>query len=167
VVQRLARFRVPLGFVAATVAFGLARPSWRSWWMGFAVATIGEIVRIWAAGHLAKGREITTSGPYQFVRHPLYIGSSLLAAGFVIAAQDLWVAVLALVYLSVTLTAAVHTEEQALAAKFGGAYAEYRAGTGPRPDRAFSWHRVSANREYRAVAGLAMAFVLLLWRIAP
>jgi protein-S-isoprenylcysteine O-methyltransferase Ste14 len=163
--SRLARFRVPLGFLAAAVGFTLARPSWRSWVIGLAVAFLGEVVRVWAAGHIEKGREITRSGPYRFVRHPLYLGSSLLGVGFVVAAQSLVVAALVGVYLAVTLTAAVRTEEAALDKKFDGAYATYRAGALTPVERPFSWRRVSANREYRAVAGFLAGFALLYWRI--
>ena len=50
---------------------------------GGAIATAGELLRIWAAGHIEKGREITRSGPYGFVRHPLYLGSTGIGLGFV------------------------------------------------------------------------------------
>src|ERR1044071_7357195 len=94
----LARLRVPLGFVAAAVAFGLAKPTWRSWTAGLIVAAAGELLRLWAAGHIEKGREITRSGPYRFVRHPLYLGSSILGTGFVIAAQSVVATAIVVVY---------------------------------------------------------------------
>lgn len=163
--SRLARLRVPLGFASAAVAFGLARPSWQSWTAGLSVALVGEVVRLWAAGHIEKGREITQSGPYRFVRHPLYLGSTVLGVGFAIAARSVTVALVVLVYLGVTLTAAVRTEEARLDAEFDGAYSHYRAGHVVPVHRPFSWRRVAANREYRAVAGLAAAFVVLVLRI--
>ena len=43
----------------------LARPTPRSLAIGGAIALVGEMVRIWAAGHLEKGREVTQSGPYR------------------------------------------------------------------------------------------------------
>jgi protein-S-isoprenylcysteine O-methyltransferase Ste14 len=163
---RVARLRVPLGFAAAAIAFVLARPSWPSWALGLFVAVCGELLRVWAAGHLEKGREITSSGPYRLVRHPLYVGSTMLGTGFVIAARSFPVLVLVGAYLSVTLTAAVRTEEAALDEKFHGAYTDYRLGEMTPAARTFSWQRVSANRELRAVAGLAAAFVLLGLRIS-
>jgi len=45
------------------------------------VAACGELLRLWAAGHLEKSREVTTSGPYRFTRHPLYMGSTLIGIG--------------------------------------------------------------------------------------
>ena len=55
---------------------------------------VGEALRIWAAGHLEKGREVTRSGPYRWTRHPLYIGSAIIALGVVIAARSAIVALL-------------------------------------------------------------------------
>ena len=79
--------------------------------IGLVVALAGERVRLWAAGHIEKGREITRSGPYRFVRHPLYLGSAILGVGFAIAAQSVMVAAIVLAYLGVTLVAAMRTEE--------------------------------------------------------
>jgi protein-S-isoprenylcysteine O-methyltransferase Ste14 len=166
VARTLARWRVPLGFVAAAVVFVLARPSWRSWSIGLAIALAGAAVRVWAAGHLEKSREITRSGPYRFIRHPLYAGSILLGIGFAVAAHTFLVGIIAVVYLGLTLTAAIRTEEAFLDQKFDGAYTTYRAGRAEPVMRRFSWTRVRANREYRAVMGLAVAFVLLILKIS-
>jgi protein-S-isoprenylcysteine O-methyltransferase Ste14 len=164
-IQILARLRVPLGFAATALAFFLAQPSWTTWRFGLVVAVIGEVVRLWASGHIEKGREITRSGPYRFVRHPLYLGSALLGLGFGVAANHLAVAVLTLLYLGLTLTAAARSEEAHLDEKFGGAYSSYRAGEMAPADRPYSWRRVIENREYQAVAGLVGAFVVLWWKL--
>ena len=163
-VVRLARLRVPLGFASALVAFVFATPTSTSVLIGLVVATAGEGFRVWAAGHIEKGREITRSGPYRYVRHPLYLGSALLGAGFAIASHSVPVAALAIAYLGITLGAAMRTEEAVLDAKFDGAYAAYREGRAGAVDRPFSWDRALANREYRAVAGFVAAFLLLAWR---
>ena len=86
--SRLARFRVPLGFAAAAVGMALARPTLQSLLIGGVVAVVGETVRVWASGHIEKGREVTRSGPYRFVRHPLYLGSAIIGVGFMIAAWN-------------------------------------------------------------------------------
>lgn len=161
----LARYRVPLGFAAAVAALVLARPNAPSWMAGGAIAAIGELLRLWASGHIAKGREITRSGPYRFVRHPLYLGSTLIGIGFTIAAMSVAVAALCAVYLGVTLAAAVCTEEATLDARFAGEYSAYREGRAAPVTRRFSWDRAMANREYRAVSGLILAFAYLAWRL--
>lgn len=164
-IRLLARIRVPLGFAATAVAIVLARPSWTSWRIGLLVALVGECVRLWASGHIEKGREITRSGPYQFFRHPLYLGSALLGLGFIVAANNVAVAALTVLYLGLTLTAAARSEEAHLDEKFAGAYSDYRAGTISPVDRPYSWRRVLTNREYQAVAGLIAVFVFLWWRL--
>jgi protein-S-isoprenylcysteine O-methyltransferase Ste14 len=161
----IARARVPLGFLAAAAALILAAPTGRSWIGGGAIAAAGEVVRLWAAGHIDKGREITRSGPYRYVRHPLYLGSTLIGIGFAMAARHPVVAVLAATYLAVTLLAAIRTEEAVLDAKFEGAYSRYRAGDAAPVDRPFSWARAWHNREHRAVIGLLLAFAYLAWRL--
>ena len=157
----LARRRVAIGFVCAAVALWLATPTSRSLAWGAAVAAIGELLRVWAAGHLEKGREVTISGPYAFTRHPLYVGSSIIGAGISIASGSTVVAMLTAAYLATTLSAAIRTEEQHLTEKFGTSYPDYRDGrAGPTPRR-FSFERVMRNREYRAIVGLGAALALL------
>jgi protein-S-isoprenylcysteine O-methyltransferase Ste14 len=159
-----ARYRVRLGFPVALAALWLARPTPRSLAIGAAIAIAGEALRIWAAGHLEKGREVTTSGPYRFTRHPLYVGSAVIGIGLAIACASAPVAVLTLLYLGVTLTSAVRSEELHLTDKFGPAYPASREGrTAPVPRR-FSASRVIANREHRAMIGLALALALLVFK---
>jgi protein-S-isoprenylcysteine O-methyltransferase Ste14 len=161
----LARYRVALGFASAAVAFWLAAPTPGSLAAGMSVALVGELVRVWASGHLEKGTEITSSGPYRFIRHPLYLGSALMGLGFIVAARHLVVAALVVVYLGLTLTAAMRSEEAILDERFAGAYTAYRAGDAAPVARRFSLARVAANREYRAVAGLALGMAVLWWRM--
>ena len=165
--RRIARFRVTIGFVAGVVVLWLAQPTWRTLAIGGFVALLGEAIRIWAAGHLEKGREVTTSGPYAFTRHPLYVGSSIIGVGLAVASASAIVAVLVLAYLAITLTAAIRTEEAHLTEKFGDVYPEYRAGRGAGESREFSFARAMRNREYRAVFGLLAAFLLLTLKAFP
>lgn len=164
-VRILAKLRVPLGFLAGGFALYLARPTPRSVLIGGAIALSGELLRIWAAGHLNRWREVARSGPYRLMRHPLYVGSSIMGAGVAVAAQSVAVAVLVAVYLAVTLTAAVRFEARELAQQFGADYAAYREGRGAAaPARGFSVRQVIANREYRAAAGLLIGLAWLWWR---
>ncbi len=162
--RRIARARVTIGFIASVVVLWLADPTARSLAIGSAVAAIGEAARVWAAGHLEKGREVTSSGPYSFTRHPLYVGSSLIGIGLAIASASVAVAVLVLVYLAVTLTAAIRTEEAHLTEKFGAAYPAYREGRAAGARRRFSVARAIRNREYRALIGLLFVLAVLAWK---
>jgi protein-S-isoprenylcysteine O-methyltransferase Ste14 len=62
----------------------LARPTVLSLIVGVIIICIGESIRIWAAGHLVRNREVTTSGPYAYLRDPLYLGRLFLLIGFCI-----------------------------------------------------------------------------------
>jgi protein-S-isoprenylcysteine O-methyltransferase Ste14 len=64
----------------------LARPNGWSLVVGGIVVFLGEVIRVWASGHLMRARELTTSGPYAYVRDPLYLGRLLLLVGFCIMA---------------------------------------------------------------------------------
>ena len=164
-VEILARRRVALGWIAVVATIVLARPTWMTWRIGLAIASAGEIVRVWAAGHLEKSREVTRSGPYRWTRHPLYVGSSIMALGIVIAARSGVVAILAALYMSSTLTAAIRTEEAFLSRAFGDTYDRYRDSRAEPMRRRFSLARAMRNREYRAVAGLAAGFALLALKV--
>ena len=164
-IEFLARRRVALGFLCGIAALVLARPSRESLLIGALVAAAGEAVRIWAAGHLEKSREVTRSGPYRWIGHPLYVGSSLVALGIVIAARHTLVTVLALAYMIVTIGAAIRTEESFLRERFGDTYDSYRASRAEPMARRFSLDRARRNKEYRALLGLAGGFALLALKI--
>jgi protein-S-isoprenylcysteine O-methyltransferase Ste14 len=159
--RTLARLRVPLGFVAGPLVLWLATPTWAPLALGTLVALAGEGIRVWAAGHLEKSREITRSGPYRWTRHPLYAGSTLMGIGVAVAGNSAIAAAAIGLYLAMTMTAAVRTEEAFLRAKFGPEYDAYCRGAARSADRAFSLARAWRNREYRAVLGMGAVFAVL------
>ena len=163
--KRLARWRVPLGYGLGIAAFVLATPTPSSLAWGASIGGVGEALRIWAAGHLEKGREVTRSGPYALTRHPLYLGSAIMGAGFAVAARSLAVAVIVGAYLVVTITAAIRSEEAHLTDKFGSAYSDYRQGRAAGAQGRFTVERALRNREYRALAGFLAVIGLLAARI--
>jgi protein-S-isoprenylcysteine O-methyltransferase Ste14 len=162
--RRLARVRVPLGFASAIVVMWLATPTPETLAWGLPIAALGEALRIWAAGHLEKSREVTRSGPYRWLRHPLYVGSSLMAAGLAVAAGSLVVALIVAVYMTATITAAILTENAFLRQAFGADYAAWQAGAVPTVMRRFSPERAVRNREYRALAGFLIIAALLAYK---
>ena len=171
VTRVLARLRVPLGFGFALLVIWLARPTGPLLLVGSAIALVGELLRIWAAGHLNKSREVTASGPYQWFAHPLYVGSSVMGVGLAIASGSVIVAALIALYLGSTITAAIRSEEAFLRQKFGDQYDRYRRGEASGRDdaarsRRFSVAQAMANHEYRAVTGVVVAVLLLCLKAA-
>jgi uncharacterized membrane protein len=163
----IARSRVPLGFLCAAGVLWLSRPTLRSLAAGGVIAIFGEVLRVWAAGHLEKGREVTQSGPYRVTRHPLYIGSAIIAAGAAVASARLGVAILIAAYMTITLVSAIRHEEASMRAAFGDAYDAYAESRATTPvTRAFSWSRAIKNKEHKAVAGLIILAGILAMKAA-
>ena len=78
--------------VVWAVAAGLAwfgKPTRTEWAIGLAFTALGESLRIWGAGHLVKNDVLTLTGPYAYVRNPLYAGTLLIGLGFALAAGGL------------------------------------------------------------------------------
>lgn len=164
-VIRVAQLRVTAGFGVAAAAFWLARPSWASLAVGAGVGLVGECLRLWAAGHLEKGLEVTTSGPYAWTRHPLYVGSTLLGVGFAAASRHPIAAGMVVLYLVGSLSVAAWLEEATLRVKFGQAYDRYARGAAERGGRRFSATRARRNGEARAGVGVLAALAILALKV--
>lgn len=161
----LARWRVFLGFVFAALVLWLATPTRSSLLLGAAIAVMGECLRLWAAGHLEKSKEVTRSGPYRHTRHPLYLGSSIIGTGIAVAAHHVVVAAIVIGYMLLTLTAAMRSEEAHLREKFGDAYDAYAEKRAAPMDRPFTWPRARGNREHHTMIGLAVGLALLAMKL--
>lgn len=168
----VARLRVPSGFLIVAVFAWLSHPTVGSLWAGVPIALCGLALRAWAAGCLAKNRELATGGPYAYTRNPLYIGTLLVAAGLVVASRNVWLGILfAAVFLLVYLPV-IQLEEQHLRKLFPeyAAYAEQVPALFPRARRFPSKNpqpfRIAlylTNQEYQAGVGLAAGMLFLLW----
>jgi protein-S-isoprenylcysteine O-methyltransferase Ste14 len=92
--QRKVR-RIPL-FVGAFLLVIFAKPQFPGIWTGMVLIFLGEGLRIWAAGHLQKNEVLTVTGPYAYVKNPLYIGSIFITAGFCILGNNIYLLAAAL-----------------------------------------------------------------------
>jgi protein-S-isoprenylcysteine O-methyltransferase Ste14 len=168
-----ARWRVRLGYVAGAVALWLARPTPAWVFVGLALALVGEALRVWASGHIEKTQRLATGGPYAHTQNPLYLGSTLMAIGFVLASSSVWVALGAGLYFLLFYPRAIRAEAVFLAEKFPGEHAEWATSVprfvprfspgGPAASR-FAWQRVQLNKEWRTCLALPLVFGLLLLR---
>lgn len=86
----------------------------------------GLFIRIWANGYAVKLDKLTTSGPYAFVRHPLYFGTMFVAIGFVIMLRMGYIGVLLILVMVVVYSRTMKKEEQMLQAKFRDLYINYK-----------------------------------------
>jgi protein-S-isoprenylcysteine O-methyltransferase Ste14 len=167
----VARLRVTCGFVLVAAFAWFARPDARSLAWGLPVSALGLALRAWATGHVEKNIRLAESGPYAYVRNPLYLGTLLVAAGFAIASRRwLLAALFAVVFLFIYLPA-IELEEQHLRKLFPefAAYAERVPALWPtftpahKPER-FRWGLYVRNREYQALTGFALGAVYLFVR---
>jgi protein-S-isoprenylcysteine O-methyltransferase Ste14 len=164
----VARLRVTCGFVLVVAFAWFSRPDARSLALGLPVSALGLALRGWATGHVEKNLRLAESGPYAYVRNPLYLGTLLVATGFAIASRQWPLAVLfAVVFLLIYLPA-IELEEQHLRKLFPefAAYAERVPALTPalrpvkKPER-FRWELYVRNREYQALIGFALGAALL------
>ncbi|MCS7041960.1 MAG: isoprenylcysteine carboxylmethyltransferase family protein [Bryobacteraceae bacterium] len=167
------RWRVPSGIALAAAFVLLADPVPPTLLLGLPFCLLGLALRAWAAGHLRKDETLTTTGPYAFVRNPLYLGSLTAALGCVIAAGRAELALLAGAYFLLVYLPVVEQEEQHLRELFPG-FDEYarrvRAFLPTLPARAqpgsFSLRLYLRNREQRALYGFAAVYGFLLLKLA-
>jgi protein-S-isoprenylcysteine O-methyltransferase Ste14 len=106
---------------------------------GVAIAVLGFDITFWARFTLGGNwsssvtvkvkHELIRSGPYRWVRHPIYSGMILAMAGTAIA-RDQWRGVVALVLMWVAFTIKRLKEEQFMRQTFGAQYTEYSDSTG-------------------------------------
>jgi len=173
-------FRVGLVYAVLLALVIRSRPTPLSVSIGFFIMALGEVLRIWAAGHLVKTAELVTSGPYRYTRNPLYLGRLLIFSGLAIAAvlpYHLQWAVLGLgwlVFFGYYLRRKEQVEPARLREVHGEAYERYHEAVpalfpklmpySASTARGWSSHRATLNREHWMAIGLLVLNLYLLWR---
>lgn len=133
--RQLLSIRQILTYVAVLLLLALADPQPLTFGIGAGLALAGLAIRVWACGHLRKNQEVVTSGPYAFVKNPLYVGTFLIAAGGLLAAGSprmpavlLWTVLgpaFLLVFFGYYMPKKRRVEGERLTKYFGPAYARY------------------------------------------
>jgi protein-S-isoprenylcysteine O-methyltransferase Ste14 len=93
---------------------------------GIWVIGAGLLIRFWAAGYIKKIRKLTTSGPYGFVRNPLYVGNFLMGLGFCLFVNNLYLSLIYLGLFTFFYVGTMKKEEVLLTQLFGDDYLEYK-----------------------------------------
>jgi protein-S-isoprenylcysteine O-methyltransferase Ste14 len=174
---------VPL-YALGVAGVWLADPTPAGLALGLALVVAGEAVRSWGAGHLVKNDRLTVTGPYAWVRHPLYLGSLLIGAGFLLmgGGPALWLLPGALLFFFLYYFPYKDRIESArLERLYGPPYARYRAAvpallpvSGPWPeaaavsggDRRWSADCFRDNDEAGTLAAVVIGTLVLLARAA-
>jgi protein-S-isoprenylcysteine O-methyltransferase Ste14 len=106
--------------------------------IGFSLLGTGMLLFLVSAAYLGRAflgevapttNRLVVSGPYRYVRHPVYLGMLAATVGVVVALWSLWgLALVVFAVLPATLWRA-RREEAALARKFGREWEAYTART--------------------------------------
>jgi protein-S-isoprenylcysteine O-methyltransferase Ste14 len=139
-----------LAVLGTIILFGDAlKPTWLTWftfsfdarlkWTGASIGLAGLVVLFWT--HRALGENfspflqlreqhtLVVSGPYTWVRHPMYTGFVLnIIAWFLLSAN--WLLGLVWLAFGAIVTLQVRAEEALLVEKFGDQYQHYMKSTG-------------------------------------
>ncbi len=112
-----------------------SQPSPTPYMWGLLAMVCGELIRMWGVAHAGgatRTRQVgaptlVTSGPFAYMRNPLYIGNALIYVGVVCLAGGklLWIAI-ALGFCILQYGLIVSLEEATLVKLFGGEYEFYR-----------------------------------------
>jgi len=128
------RSYTPIPFLILMFIFQKATP--QSITVGFIIALSGELIRLWGvswAGSETRttggvgGTYLIVSGPFAYVRNPLYVGNILLYTGFGVMSLALfpYLQIAALVFFSLQYFLIVKEEESFLIEKFGIEFKNY------------------------------------------
>ena len=163
------RIRVPLGFAFAILYMWLAKPTVKFLLAGLLITIPGILLRALASGHVQKNEALATSGPYAHTRNPLYLGSLIIAVGFVVAARNWWIAEAMVIFFVAVYVPVIRGEENYLRARFPE-FEKYekevprllpRLTSGGGEKGSFSWELYKKHHEYNAVLG-AFAITIVL-----
>ena len=122
------------GFGASTVRSPPLHAGAPAQWLGVGLCLAGFGFAFWARLHLGRNwgipmslrqeHELVITGPYAYVRHPIYTGIMLAMIGSALAVGSFWLPISALAVVYFLLSA--RTEEKMMLAQFPDAYPAYR-----------------------------------------
>jgi len=130
ITYRLRGLLISLPFIFAMLSFSFETENeWFIWPVGISIFLLGFLVRIWGQQHLhyrLKVRKLlTTTGPYSFVRNPIYLGNILIGLGLVVTSELLWLVPITLLYCFCVYSFVVSYEEGHLSEKYSESYRRY------------------------------------------
>lgn len=119
----------PLYLVLVSVFVGETECDSYVWPVGLILFFVGVALRVWAQTHLhyrlSVRKTLTTTGPYTFVRNPIYIANTLMLVGLTVLSELLWWIPVTLVWCAIIYSLVVRREERHLLEKYGDPYRVY------------------------------------------
>ncbi len=165
------RWRVRAGSIGLILAIIFARPDLTSFLNGLGLCFLGLLIRTWSAGHLRKEKELAISGPYQYTRNPLYLGNFVIGISVAFASRSWCVLGYFAVYFLLFYPLAIKREMKRMKGLFPNEYDEYKKKTplffptwkffSFSGKNKFSWKLFHKNKEWRALIGAFLFWVIL------
>jgi hypothetical protein len=103
----------------------IGRPSAATILVGVPLFLLGIAMHLWAKGCLHQEREVTTSGPYRYVRHPFYLGNLLLDGATVLMSGSALLLIIFPFWWAAVYLPVMQREEATMADLFGDQYRAY------------------------------------------
>jgi protein-S-isoprenylcysteine O-methyltransferase Ste14 len=130
IAYRFRGFLISPPYIFALICFKFETElDWLIWPLGVSIFILGLLLRIWAQQHLhyrlRVKKHLVTTGPYSFMRNPVYLGNLLICLGSVVTSELLWLVPIALFYCFGIYSLAVRYEEGHLTEKYGESYRKY------------------------------------------
>ncbi|MCU0598468.1 MAG: isoprenylcysteine carboxylmethyltransferase family protein [Desulfobacterales bacterium] len=117
------KLRLPIGLLCLIFIATLIKPAW--FFPGLLVSILGEAFQVWCLSTIKTQKNLTVTGPYMFMRNPMYIGRFFLVFGILMMTGNIWImlAFAALYYFY--MVNRVKREEKVLSELFGKDYEDY------------------------------------------
>ena len=117
------KLRLPLGLILFVAILFLTNPVW--FFPGLIVSIAGELLQVWCFSTIKTKKKLTVTGPYMFVRNPMYIGRFFLVFGIIMMTGSIWLMLASAVIYYFYMVNRVRREEKLLFELFGEDYAAY------------------------------------------
>ncbi len=117
------KLRLPIGIACLIGIAALIQPSW--FFPGLAVSIMGQAFQVWCLSTIKTQKKLTITGPYMFMRNPMYIGRFFLVFGILLMTGNLWIMLIFTIVYYFYMVNRVKREEKVLAALFGKDYEDY------------------------------------------
>ena len=93
--------------------------------LAISLILLGLATRMFASGFVLKNKELSTTGPYAFMRHPLYTGNIMILIGLCLINGFFWSFVIAFIFLWFYYPAAIEYEDRKLKSLFPDTWEEW------------------------------------------
>ncbi|MCY7421180.1 MAG: isoprenylcysteine carboxylmethyltransferase family protein [Chitinophagaceae bacterium] len=93
----------------------------------YSIRTLGK--HFTATAKINNDHELIKTGPYQFVRHPSYLGAFMAIIGMPLFLNDRWAILFVILAMSLAYYIRINVEEKMLSAFFGENYTQYKSNT--------------------------------------